>query len=525
MNLSRNRFRKIFLWMLIVVMQVLLGSQILYASAASSQKKISIKTADIELSKDIYVYNGSVRKPKVTVEVKDTVLKQNRDYKLAYSNNKNIGSAVITVTGKGNYKGTKKITFKIVPDKVKSLKISSKNPGQIAVTFKNVKYADGYEIQYISGSSMKKTSITKTSYTLKKLNPGEAYTVKVRAYKKVKGKKVYGNWSEKSVTVMDDTFSAEVTRTVDGEKRNYTYKYLDTFFKAKSTSLNAELAKASMALSAAAYTPGEVTDLLSQMGFSRVSAYNYDKISTEQDNDFAAYVSGAKEIILEGKKYNLVAVVVRGTIGDNEWISNFNVGTSMHHAGFEAAANEVLVTVKKNLPAKNKSRNILWITGHSRGAAVANLVAGELSTGSKNVNQNRIYAYTFGTPTVSKMADTSLKNVYNFCNTGDLVVHIPLTQWGYQRFGTTVGLRNQEQQTYQNFQTICGKSYEGYTGIPDVIGTLNLLFPTMSQYEEFAKTYPIQDILNGFISSGDANGKSIADGHCTELYWAWMNAL
>ena len=42
-----------------------------------------------------------------------TKLKQNRDYIVSYSQNKKVGTAVITITGKGNYSGTVKKYFEI----------------------------------------------------------------------------------------------------------------------------------------------------------------------------------------------------------------------------------------------------------------------------------------------------------------------------------------------------------------------------------------------------------------------------
>ena len=40
-------------------------------------------------------------------------LVDNRDYTVSYANNKEIGTATITITGKGSYTGTVKKTFKI----------------------------------------------------------------------------------------------------------------------------------------------------------------------------------------------------------------------------------------------------------------------------------------------------------------------------------------------------------------------------------------------------------------------------
>ena len=61
-------------------------------------------------------YTGSAIKPSVTVKNGSVVLVKNTDYTLSYKNNVNAGTATVTVTGKGNYKGAKDINFLIVPN-------------------------------------------------------------------------------------------------------------------------------------------------------------------------------------------------------------------------------------------------------------------------------------------------------------------------------------------------------------------------------------------------------------------------
>ena len=63
----------------------------------------------VSLSADFMVHTGSALTPEVTV----TGLVKDKDYTVAYSSNVNIGTAKVTVTGKGNYAGTVEKTFKI----------------------------------------------------------------------------------------------------------------------------------------------------------------------------------------------------------------------------------------------------------------------------------------------------------------------------------------------------------------------------------------------------------------------------
>ena len=82
-------------------------------SVYTIKEKISIETATIALSQSEYIYSGKANMPAVTVKIGQAVLKQDTDYTVAYENNVNVGTATITITGKGIYTGSKKVTFTI----------------------------------------------------------------------------------------------------------------------------------------------------------------------------------------------------------------------------------------------------------------------------------------------------------------------------------------------------------------------------------------------------------------------------
>ena len=58
-------------------------------------------------------YNGLTQTPAVIVKDGSTTLTSGTDYTVSYSNNTNAGTATVTVTGKGNYSGTKTASFTI----------------------------------------------------------------------------------------------------------------------------------------------------------------------------------------------------------------------------------------------------------------------------------------------------------------------------------------------------------------------------------------------------------------------------
>lgn len=59
-------------------------------------------------------YNAKAQTPALTVKYDGAALNAGTDYTAAYANNTKVGTATVTITGKGKYGGTKTATFKIV---------------------------------------------------------------------------------------------------------------------------------------------------------------------------------------------------------------------------------------------------------------------------------------------------------------------------------------------------------------------------------------------------------------------------
>ena len=166
------------------------------------EKTFSINPIDLSKAKVtgavVKVYNGYYQKQTALVVTLDgKKLTLGKDYKLLYSNNKNIGTAKYSITGIGNYSGKIYKTFSIIPKRVT---INSVTPATKKLTVKykavtgTVKYQVAYKLK--TNSTYKTvTKLTKTSYTVSKLTSGKYYNVKVRAYKIVNGKTYYGAWS------------------------------------------------------------------------------------------------------------------------------------------------------------------------------------------------------------------------------------------------------------------------------------------------------------------------------------------
>ena len=166
-------------------------------------KPVSLSKCKISLSKTTYTYNGSAKKPTVTVKnASGTKLTNGSSYTVTYaSGRKNVGTYKVTVKGKGNYTGTKTLTFKINPPATSVSKLTAEKKSIKVSYSKKTSQVTGYQIQYSTSKSFKSyktktvTSAKTASVTLSGLKTKTIYYVRVRTYKTVGKTKYYSAWS------------------------------------------------------------------------------------------------------------------------------------------------------------------------------------------------------------------------------------------------------------------------------------------------------------------------------------------
>jgi len=181
----------------------------------AEQTEVISAAKTIKLSKTSMTYNGKKQKPSVTImDAAGKKLKNGTDYKVTYpKKTQNVGKYTVKVTLKGNYTGTVKKTFTILPKNTAISKLTASKNTVTVKWKKQTKQTAGYEIQYSTSSKFtKKTTktvkVTKNSTTskkIKKLKAKKKYYVRIRTYQTVKvGKKstkIYSGWSKaKTVT-------------------------------------------------------------------------------------------------------------------------------------------------------------------------------------------------------------------------------------------------------------------------------------------------------------------------------------
>ena len=171
------------------------------------------KASNIKLNKTAYTYNGKVQKPSVTVKDSKGKALKSTDYRISYPKGmKNVGKYTVKVTLRGNYSGSKSMTYNINPKGTSVSKVTAAKKGFKVTWKKQATQTTGYEVQYSTASNFKKGNKTvtvsknkTTSKSVSKLSAKKKYYVRVRTYKtvKVNGKnvKLYSGWSvAKSVT-------------------------------------------------------------------------------------------------------------------------------------------------------------------------------------------------------------------------------------------------------------------------------------------------------------------------------------
>lgn len=139
------------------------------------------------------------------------------------------------------------------------------------------------------------------------------------------------------------------------------------------------------------------------------------EISTSQDDE------------IETKP--LVVVDIRGSVTVSDWINDVMTQLDSENNRFASLADEVFTNAIRYMNAAGVLglNPIVLITGHSMGAAIANILAARFN---EAMDPDNIYAYTFATPrtvneAVSGNQAVNYPNIFNILNSNDAVTYVP----------------------------------------------------------------------------------------------------
>ena len=185
--------------------------KVLETAEIPALSRISISKASVTLSTSTYAYDGKAKTPSVTVKVGGKTLKKDTDYTVSYSNNTKVGTAKVTITGKGNYTGSVSKAYSIKNDFKKATvsgistkAFTGKNITQsITVKYngKTLKNGTDYTVSYSSNKNIGTATVKitgKGSYTgtitkTFKINPAKQEIQKLTA----KSKAFFVDWAQK----------------------------------------------------------------------------------------------------------------------------------------------------------------------------------------------------------------------------------------------------------------------------------------------------------------------------------------
>ena len=235
------------------------------------------------------------------------------------------------------------------------------------------------------------------------------------------------------------------------------FTYSDEYFSQSGYNYRQDLATVTMAMCFAAGNvadparykegPANLIDFFDQIGFKDFEA-NKDFTERPGRNTFGVGIAN-KVIYIDGEKYTVIGMGLRGCGYYAEWAGDLNVGLEGEHTGFAICRDTALAFLKDYLAKHTEitGKVKLWCTGYSRGAAGTNMLGGAIddiiASGSsigKNVelSADDVYFYCYEPPMgadVNKIGSSIYNNIHNIVNYNDLVVKVAPECMGFGRYG------------------------------------------------------------------------------------------
>ena len=216
--------------------------KVLETAEIPALSRISISKASVTLSTSTYAYDGKAKTPSVTVKVGGKTLKKDTDYTVSYSNNTKVGTAKVTITGKGNYTGSVSKTYSIknnfkkaTVSGISTKAFTGKNITQsITVKYngKTLKNGTDYTVSYSSNKNIGTATVKiagKGSYTgtitkTFKINPAKQEIQKLTA----KSKAFFVDWAQKGSATGYEIQYATNSKFTSAKKVTITNNKTDT---------------------------------------------------------------------------------------------------------------------------------------------------------------------------------------------------------------------------------------------------------------------------------------------------------
>ena len=322
-----------------------------YAPVELDIPKIDISGSTVTGIEKEYVYTGKAITPEVTIED----LTEDQDYEVSYSNNMNVGTAKVTITGKGNCTGKIEKTFSITPADISKKEVTGLKDSYVytgkaitpELTIEGLTEKQDYEVSYSNNVNVGTATVMITgtgNYTGKiektfSITPAELTGVKVTGYE--------GTYDGKSHTITVEGLPEDAKITYSTEKDGeYTADApsrtevgtTEVYYKVRKANYETLTGKVSIVI-----TPAELRGL-------KVTGYE------------GTYDGKSHTITVEGLPED--AKITYSTEKDGEYTaeapSRTNVGTTevyykVSKANYETLEGSVRIIIKPGLPSSASS--------------------------------------------------------------------------------------------------------------------------------------------------------------------------
>ena len=197
--------------------------------------------------------------------------------------------------------------------------------------------------------------------------------------------------------------------------------------KDSSIGYNSELAKAAIVLSREIYVSNDsLKNAVFELGFS--DCWIDEKENNDISNPIVAFAYNKQEGI------NYFLVVIRGTGSFSDFLTDVRAVSDYFQSSMENTMERFRWYLKELLGLEEEKvkqeRNIFFVTGHSMGAAVANLMSYSLE---EFADKNDIFTYCFACPSVGVENGEDVTNALNIISDNDPVPLVPLPVGRYGR--------------------------------------------------------------------------------------------
>ncbi|MCR5636719.1 MAG: hypothetical protein K6F76_06060 [Clostridiales bacterium] len=328
----------------------------------------------------------------------------------------------------------------------------------------------------------------------------------------------------------------------------YLCPYSDSYFYRNNKEYSPKTSVLSLAMSMSAFSSPEymkssdknkfsadnnIRKTYKSMGFINAEFYNYNVPVTNMD-DKVAFAFALKEIAGPyGKKDTLLSVIVRGGNYGGEWVSNFHifgdydtVDGNLEHCGFRTAAKQVYESLNEYIRdnmSSFKGDVKLWISGYSRGAAVANLLSHSINAraGSKSdfvsrcVTPENIYSYQFACPAGARESDVNCevdKNIFVINSPSDVIPMMAPEKWGFSTYGNIIYLPDTMTDTAQQYfnEILKDSKYEGVVPCsPEHTQTINQILEVVTDSVSEQGYFTLQSsIMKAMASSFEGESQN-----------------